>query len=421
MSIEKQEIKQGITIHKIQTNRFKTNLLAVFLTLPITRQTVTKNALIDLILRRGTANMPTQEEISKKLENLYGASFDLGIDKTGDNHIMKFYIETINNEYTLNKEDILKEAQQILFDIIFNPLVEEKNGQKAFKQEYFDSEKEKLKQIIDSKIDDKQTYATSRCIEEMYQGKPYGLYQYGYIEDLETMDAITLYQYYKEVISTCKIDIFLSGDNSNLSIEKLIQNLPERKPNYIPNNQEETLEEQEVKEIEETMNVAQGKLVMGLTIPKENEENKYVALLYNTILGGTANSKLFQNVREKESLAYTAGSSYVKPKNNIFIRCGIDIPNYEKAVEIIKQQLEDMKNGEFTEDDIQNAKNYIISTINGIEDEQDTEITYYLGQELSNSEVTIEEYREKIERISKEQIMKIAQSVKIAIIYFLRN
>ena len=169
------------------------------------------------------------------------------------------------------------------------------------------------------------------------------------------------------------------------------------------------------------MDVTQGKLVIGLDLHLQNEEQKYDVLLYNAILGGTANSKMFQEVREKASLAYTAGSNYVRYKSNIFIKCGIEINNYEKAIEIIKKQLEDMRKGIFTEEDIENAKKGIISTIKSIDDEQDTEITYFFGQELTNNKISLDEYINKIEKITKEDIVKIANSITINTIYFLKN
>ena len=142
---------------------------------------------------------------------------------------------------------------------------------------------------------------------------------------------------------------------------------------------------------------------------------------YNVILGESATSKLFQNVREKASLAYTARSNYVRQKSNIYIRCGIEIANYEKAVKIIKEQLEDMKNGKFTEEDIKNAKKYMTSGIESIQDEQDSEITYYLGQELSQKLTTFKEYAQKIEEVTAEDVKEVANKIKINTIYFLRN
>lgn len=419
MKNETIKLKKGIKLHKIETNKFKTNLLAIFLSVPLTRQNVTKNALLAAILRRGTANMPTQEAISKNLEEMYGSSFDCGIEKNGDNQTIKFYLESINDEFLPQKEELLKRSFDILFDIAFNPLVE--NGK--FKEEYVQGEKENLKQIIEGKIDNKGSYAMERCIEEMYKNKAYGLYKYGYIEDLESITSEELYNYYKEVINTCKIDIFVSGILPENVIEtvKENENINKLQEREIYLNEEQKDIPKEEKKIEESMDVTQGKLVLGLDITSNIENLSYVAMCYNTILGGGANSKMFQNVREKASLAYTVGSNYLKRKQNIIIRAGIEIQNYEKALEIIKKQLEDMKNGNFTDEDIKNAKNLIIATIENIPEEQDTEISYYFGQELANSNISTEEYKEKIENVTKEQIIEVANSVKMNTIYFLRN
>ena len=420
MKDKKTEIKQGISFHKIQTNKFKTNLFAIFLTIPLKRETVTKNALISAILRRGSKNLPSQEQISKKLEEMYGAGFDCGIEKTGDYHTIKFYLELINDQYLPKKEDLSSKAIELLLSIAFNPYTE--NG--AFKEEYVEQEKENLKQIIEGKIDNKGSYALERCLEEMYNNKPYGLYKYGYIEDLEKITSKELYNYYLEMIQSCKIDIFASGElqeNTEQIIKENedIKKLQERKFEIQTDDQKEEIKEPKV--INESMDVTQGKLVIGLDVLLNKENISYITMVYNAVLGVGANSKLFQNVREKASLAYTCGSNYIKRKQIIVVRAGIEIENYNKALEIINTQLEDMKNGKFTDEDIQSAKNLLLSTINNIEEEQDTEISYYFGQERAKRDVTIEEYKNKVEQVTKEQIQEVANSIKTNTIYFLKN
>ena len=418
------EIKKGIKLHCIETDKFKTNLLAMFITLPLTRENITFNSVIPAVLKRGTAILKTQEEISRKLENMYGATFDCGIEKIGDNHVIKFYLEALNDNFIPKEanQNLLKESVELLLDIILNPLVEND----AFKSEYVNSEKENIKVLIESKIDNKDAYAFNRCIEEMYKGKPYGLYKYGYIEDLDKIDEKNLYKYYKNLIANSKIDIFISGAlNAEKTAEIVEENenikrLLEREAKCILSG-EKLLENKETKTIEEKMDITQGKLVMGLDIANISEENKFKVAIYNVILGESATSKLFQNVREKASLAYTARSNYIRQKSNIYIRCGIEIDNYEKAVKIIKEQLEDMKNGKFTEEDIKNAKKYMTSGIESIQDEQDSEITYYLGQELSQKLITFKEYAEKIEAVTMQDVKDVANSININTIYFLRN
>lgn len=424
MNYQKEKIKKGITLHQIDTKKFKTNLLSVFITVPLAKETVTLNSVLVAILRRGSKNMPTQEMISKKLENMYGAAFDCGIDKVGDNQILKFYFESVNDIFLPEQEDVLRQSIDKLLEIVFNPYVES-NG---FKEEYVQGEKQNIRKIIEGKIDNKAQYALNRCIEEMYKDKPYGIYKFGYVEDLEKINRENLYEHYKNLIQTSKIDIFVSGDMQKDIIQVIRENenikqLQEREPQYILNNEMNTEKKQieEVKKVQETMDVNQGKLVMGLDIDLQEENMRFPAVVYNGILGGTANSKLFQNVREKASLAYSASSSYIRQKNNIFIRCGIEAQNYEKAVEIITEQIENMKQGKFEEEEIENAKKSIISGIDSIDDEQDTEIVYVFGQELTKTEMSIEEYRKNIEEVTKEQILKIANSIKINTIYLLKG
>lgn len=422
MQYNQLELKKGIKLHTIKNDKFKTNLISIFLTSKLDRTEVTANALIPSVLRRGSKNMQTQEKINKELEELYGASFDCGLDKAGDNQILKFYMETVNDNYLPEtKENILKISLEKLLELVFNPYLENN----YFSKEYVEQEKNNLKNIIESKIDNKARYALDRCIEEMYKNKPYGLYKYGYTEDLEKITAKELYDYYLQLISKCKIDIIISG-NINDEVIKIVQEnenikkLEDREPQFIKSSLEDKAEVKE-KEIIEEMDVTQGKIVIGMDLHLKNKEQKYIALVYNAILGGSANSKLFQEVREKASLAYTAGSIYIRYKSNVFIKCGIEIKNYSQAIDIIKKQLEDMKKGDFSEEELQNIKKGIISTIKSIDDEQDTEVTYFFGQELSIQKITIDEYIKKIENVTKEQIIEVANTVTINTIYFLRN
>ena len=416
------DIKEGIKLHTIKTDKFKTNLVAVFLTTKLSRGNVTKNALISMILRRGCKKMPTQEEISKEMEEMYGASFDCGLDKTGDNQVLKFYIESINDNFLPKQgENILEKSIKNILEIIFNPYAENA----SFKNEYIEQEKNNLKQRIEGKIDNKARYAMDRCIEEMYKDKPFGLYKFGYIEDLESINGKNLYQYYKELINSCKLDIFVSG-NINDKVENIVKQdenivkLQDRNADYVVPKLELKQEKQE-EIVTESMDVTQGKLLLGLDVNIDDEKLKYDTLIYNSILGGSANSKMFQNVREKAHLAYVASSSYLRYKSNIFVNCGIEIGNYEKALELIRKQIDDMKKGKFTDKDIEDAKTGIIANIKTIADEQDTELTYYFGQELSQNKTSVEEYEEKINNVSKEDIINIANRVSINTVYFLKD
>ena len=422
MEYKQIEIKKGIKLHTIKTEKFKTNLIAIMLTTKLDRENVTKNALIPAVLRRGTKNLITQEEINKKLEEMYGASLDCGLDKTGDNQVLKFYIETVNDEFLPQEaENMLKISLEKIFEFVFNPYLE--NG--CFKKEYVEQEKENIKQIIDGKIDNKARYSLDRCIEEMYKDQPYGLYKYGYVEDMKNINEKNLYEYYQQLINECKIDIFVSGiidegtENIIKSNENIIK-LKDREPQY---NEPEIIAKRTEKEndVQESMDVTQGKLIIGMDLDIDDDNLRFEVMIYNSIFGGSANSKLFQNVREKASLAYTASSSYYRFKNNIFINCGIEIKNYEKALEIIKQQIEDMKKGDFTDEEVENAKKGIIASIKTIDDEQDTEITYFFSQELSKSKCNIEQYMQRISEVTKDKVVDVANKVSINTVYFLKD
>lgn len=421
MDYKKQEIKKGINLHSIKTDSFKTDLISIFITTPLNRENVTKNAMLPMVLRKGSKTLQTTEEISKSLEEMYGAEFNCGIDKTGDNQVLKFYLEIIDNNYLPIKENLLSKGINTLLELVFDP----KTENEAFLSDYVNSEKQKLRIIIEGKKDNKAKFAYLRCQEEMYKDKPFGLYKYGYIEDIEGITAQNLYEYYKKLLSECKIDIFVSGNINEQEILNVIkeneniQNLNEREPIYETKNKE--LEKKETKEIIENADVTQGNLILGLSIEEENKKEKYVAVLYNSILGGSATSKMFKIVREQHSLAYTAASNYLRHKNSLFIRCGIEIENYDKTLKLIKEQIEDMKKGNFTDEDIENGRNGIISMIKSIPDEQDTGITYYLGQELSEHKMTFEEYEKEIKAVTKEEIVELANKIDIDTIYFLKN
>ena len=419
------ELKQGIKIHLINSKAYKTDLSCVFLTTALTRENVTYNALIPFLLRRGTNTFKDQYIINQKLDNMYGASLNLGVDKYGDNVVLKFYIESINNEYAFDSENILKESINMLIDIVFNPL--KKDGK--LNEEFLEVEKDNLRKVIESKIDDKDSYALDSCISSMYGENGFGLYKYGYLEDIDniTIDSIT--DYYNHLIDNAKIDIFVSGNINAEEVKKYVEEneninlLKPRIENYKLNNEftESKEKVEKPKEIFEQMNVTQGKLVIGLDILEKVDNFQATAIMFNSILGDGANSMLFQNVREKEGLAYSARSSFVKQKLNIFIRCGIQIENYNKALEKIKEQLENIKNGNFTEENIENAKTYLISGIKNIKEEQDTEIVFYIGQEISKTNLEPDEYINRIKDVKKEDIVNFAKLIQINTIYFLKN
>ena len=424
MEYKVKEIKQGIKVHLINNDKFKTNLIAVFLTTELNRENVTKNAIIPAILRRGSENMPTQEAISREMEEMYGASFNCGVDKRGDNQILKFYMETINDNFLPDSsENMLGKSIDKILEIIFNPLVKN-NG---FCDEYEEQEKENLKQIINGKIDNKASYAMERCIEEMYKNQPFALYKFGYIDDLDVLNGTNLYEYYNQLIQNCKIDIFVSGIVDDSVYDKIIDNakielLKPRVPDFVMPSLAVTANNNG-QVVTESMDITQGKLVLSLNVGLDSEDQQYDVMIYNSILGGTASSKLFQNVREKASLAYSAGSNFMRAKNTIFIRCGIEIKNYERALDIIRQQLVQMVDGDFSDQDVAVAKKSLVDSIRTIDDEQDTEVLYLFGQEFSGGFMDFSEYIDRVSRVTRGDVLAVAKKIGTGMdtIFFLKG
>ena len=423
MKYIKQNIKDGVTLHLIINENFKTDFSVVFISIPLEKENITKNALIPAVIKNGSKKYNNYQLINEELEMLYGASFDCGL---GDNLVLKFYIESINDNFLPEKNENLEQVLNLLLEIVFNPLVENE----SFKNQYVELEKKNLELLINSVKDDKDIYSYEKCINIMYKNSGYGLSKYGNIKDLKTINSKNLYSRYKEIISKGKIDIIVSGNYEKEKIQRqieenqFIKNLNSREDILNINNFKTELKEKidNPETVKEEMDVTQGKLVIGLDIlPNNLEDFRFIAIMYNAIFGNGVNSKLFQIVREKESLAYTAKSEYVVQKNNIFIRCGIECEKYDKTVELIKVLLEQMKNGEFTEEDINKTKEYIISGIDSINEEQDTQILYLFGQELSKLPLKTEEYKEKIKAVTKEQITEFAQSIQLNTIYFLKS
>ena len=397
-------------IKKIETKKFKTNVYALYLTIPLTKENVTYNALIPTVLKRGCEKYNNQLEVSKKLEEMYDATFGIGITKVGNNEVLKFYLESLNNNYLPNNEDLSKTSIEMLLNIVMKPYLV--NGK--FDDDYVEQEKENLKKVIESRKDNKDTYATNRLLEEMFKEEPYGLYKFGNIDEIDNITSEKLYEKYKELIKNSEKYLYIVGDVENLNIESY--NIDEKEITISKEFPVKISEKENI--VKEQMDVTQGKLVIGLNTPNNKQE---VIALYNTILGKGANSKLFLNVREKEGLAYSAGSTYLKRNNAIIISTGIEVSKYNKAVEVIKNQLKDMENGNITEKEMKDAKQFINAGLNLINESSENMIEYRFDKDLYNEEIDIEKYRKKIEEIKKEDIVKVAKQIKIDTIYFLGN
>lgn len=426
------KLYDGIELHLMNTNKFKTNYIVINLITDLSREDVTKNSLIALVNRRGTVKYPTMGDISIKLEEMYGSSLDANTDKIGDNQIIQFSMDSISDEYTLENNNLLEASIDMIKEIMLCPILE--NG--VYKKEYVDQEKETLREIIESKINDKSAYALDRATEEMYKGEVYGIYKYGYVEDLDTITPEELYKQYQTLLATSTIYVYVSG---NLNEEKVIRLFKEmfsnvkrdykndfelNKYNKIVNIvKDENLEEVASKrEVLESQDVTQGKLVLGCVLQNASlKDDFYKMQVYSAILGGTASSKLFNNVREKKSLAYTIGSQYIKHKGIVLIRAGIELNNYRIARKYILRELNDMKNGEITDIELHDAKVNLETRFKSFNDSQGALIGWAIGQELLGGDVDLGTVISKINEVTKEDVIEVASRLKLDMVYYLKD
>ncbi len=412
-------INEKVVIHFIKTDKFKSNVIATFLLTELNRENITKNALIPAVLRRGTATLNTMKDISIKMDDLYGALFDASVDKIGDKQAVQLYTSVINNKFALSGEDLMSEALNFMYEAIYNPYLE--NG--VFSEEYVKGEKETLREIIKGKINNKGAYAMFRCTEEMFGENPYALFKYGIEEDLETITAENLYARYKELLETSEKHFYVCGDVNEDEVKAFFcSKFEERevadellKPLTKPE-----IKHDSVKEVVEKMDVTQGKLVLGYDVDVDlSKESFYKMTVYNTILGASSNSKLFQNVREKASLAYTTRSTYLKHKGVLFVTAGIELDKYEKALELIKIQVDDMRKGNFSDEDLVDAKVFLKNLFNSIKDDQITVIELSIGQFILGVNDTIDEMIAGFDKVTKEDVIEMANKINLVTNYWL--
>ena len=411
------EIGKNVNLTLIPESKFKTNLVSVFISRRLNREEVTKNALLPAVLKSGCSKYKTISQLTDREEELYGAYLSAGISKRGENQILGFSILSVNEKYL--DEKILGQSIELLNEVINNPLVVDG----GFNEEYLKIEKEIRKDIIIGIINDKANYAMNRATEIMFEGEPYSISGRGYVEDLDSINGVNLYEHYKKVLKTSPIEIIVEGEFDEDEVVDLIkQKFTFERGEIIDIPKSEYYKEvEEVKQIHETMDIAQGKLVMGYrcNVDYLDKQKYYSLLLGSKILGGGADSKLFINVREKESLCYTIYSTIQKNKSTMLICSGIEAENYDKTVSLVKQQLQKVKDGDITETEISNAKIGFIDSLNSLNDEIGRVSDFYFSQYIAKDNSSIEEIKDIINNVTKEDIIEAVKDVELDTIYFL--
>ncbi len=417
-NVERINLGDKINLTFIGVDKFKTNLISVYMQRPLDKKEVTKNALLPNILKSGSNKFKSQREISKKLDDLYGAGVYADVAKKGDMQILSFKM-SITDEMYLD-EEILKESLLFLNDMINDPLVE--NG--GFNKAYVDIEKNNLSDKIKARINDKSRYALERCIEEMCKDEKFSIYEYGYEEDLYSIDEKNLYDHYKNIMKTSPIDIVVAGNLDEDRILEYIKSIFKfERENVIDVGTDKNIDKVDsIKNVIDKMDITQGKITLGYRTNVDYKDDKYYSLMvYSSILGGGPHSKLFVNVREKESLCYYVYSMIEKYKSIMFISSGIEIDKYDKAIELIGEQLEKIKRSDISEEEIRNSKNSIINSIKSVRDSLNSLSDFYYSQGMSEVNENLDSIMKKIENVEIKDVVDVSHDITLDTVYFLRN
>ncbi len=409
----------GVDLRILENTKFKTNTLSLFFHIPLKRETVTMAALLPSVLKRGSQKYPKLSDMARHLADLYSASCSAGVRMKGDGEVLYFTMEYIADAYI--GENLTAQVLEFLKEFVFFPKTE--NG--GFLPDYVESEKENLRESILGLINDKKEYADAKCRESMFGNQGYGMFEAGYVEDLEVITPQNLHKFYRELLQTAKVDVFLGGTVTEDAVKQVTSVLGEmlspRNACY-PKTEPAVSKRSEPKNIVEEMQATQSKLSMGLCCGVQPTEREYYALMLGScIFGGSPFSKLFNNVREKLSLAYYAAARTDRLKSVMMISSGIQTENYQAAYDEIMVQLENMKQGRIEEAELDAAKKYLENGLRSMEDSLRAKEDYYLSQAILGQEQSLEELLACLRAVTKEEIVAVMQKVTLDTVYFLKG
>jgi predicted Zn-dependent peptidase len=419
MSVATEKITKysGFQLHTVKTEKFKTNTIVMKWRTPITKENSTHRALLPYVMQNSTKKFPTTAKLRSFIEELYGATFFIDLAKKGEYHIVSFSLEIANEKFLSDPAPLLKKGLEFLSEVIFQPNVSES----GFDQNVIDNEKRALKQRIQSIYDDKMRYSNQRVIDVMCENEPYALSVYGEKDEVDSITPQSLYDYYTKALAEDQIDLYMVGDIKEEEVGAYIEKLfPFKERTAQSIDRRKSYETKTVKEVREVQDIKQGKLNMGFRTNIVYGDPEYFALqVLNGIYGGFSHSKLFINVREKESLAYYAASRLESHKGLLLVMSGIDTNNYDKAVKIIKEQMELMKKGEFSDQEIMQTKAVIHNQMLETLDTSRGMIELFYHNSVSDNYVEMGDWLQYMSKVSREEIIAAAKKIELDTIYFL--
>ena len=410
-------VAEGVHLHVIPMEKFKTVSAAVLIRQPLARETATKTALIPHILQRGSAKYPTITDVCAKTETLYGSVFDIQTVKKGEQQMIQFVMEFLNEQNA--GAGLLDACFDFLAEMMTRPLVCDGGFDKA----YTESEKENLGHSIDSRMNNKGEYAKGRLLEIMCKNEPFGVYGDGNKEDLPALNEKNTYAHYAHKLETAPIDFIVLGNVDEAMLENSIKqrfdfqrgpvaDLPLPVPLYAP---------REGRLVEEEMGLTQGKICMGLRSGIDPTGDDFYRLLFmNEVFGGGANGKLFRNIREKESLCYYVHSFVYRFKGIMLVQSGVDAANFTRVRELIEHELDQVKTGKISDAEMDSARKSLIKKYSAVKDYPGSFMDFYLSQHMLNEKIDLDDAIAKIERVNKQDVQESAARLYVDTVYCLR-
>ena len=417
MPTEIKILGKGIEGMFIKNDRFNTTLISFNFYLPIDKNRVAEFALLPFMLTTTSDKYPSFTALNIKLSKLYGASLSASTEKVGDYQLLKVAISVIEDKYTFDEESLTKRAAELLCELVFNPKLE--NG--VFALEDTEREKRKAKEHILGEIAEKRIYAKTRLVEEMYENEPYGTAKCGTLEQVDAITGKSLYHAWLYMLKNSKIRVnVISSRLPDGFFDTVSESFSAFERGDIPDCSlnTPTLHRETLKTVEEKMDVAQGKLVMGFSCDLVGDDFETLPLMIAVdIFGGGPYSRLFTYVREKQSLCYYCSASAVRVKGFVSVSSGVEKENIEKAQSEILKQLECVKNGEFTDFEFESSIKNTIDSLLSSEDSQETIDLWYTTKIANKKQISPIELTEMIKSVTKKQVIEAAKGIKLNTVY----
>lgn len=423
MDISREEILPGVELTCLRSDKFKTACLSLSLLTQLKRETASMNALIPLVLRRGTTQYPDMEALSRKLDELYGTAIEPVVRRIGEIQCIGFYASIPETDFLPGRQDVLCDTAELMGQLLLSPVT--RGG--LLLPDYVESEREKMAELIRSRVNDKRGYAMLRCMEEMCCYEDYAVSRFGSEADCESIHYQKLTRHYRSILQTSPVEIFYCGRADSRRVARVFRDalsmLPRGEIDYdIGTDVRMNAVEAQPRYVEEEMNVSQGKLVIGFRLGDVMEEPDIAAIyVFNSVFGSGSTSKLFVNVREKLQLCYYAGSSVDIHKGIMLVSSGIEFDKFNAAKAEILSQLDEMKNGNITDDELNAAKSGIASALRSGMDSQGELEGFFLSQTLAGLDYGPMELAQLVEEVTKDSVVSVAKSVECDLVYFLKG